>query len=88
MRRVIVGAAAMAASAGVAQGQGEKGQWWPVQNIPGCLMWNPAPEPEETATWSGSCAAGKAEGPGTVILALPIRATPTNRSLSTALSPL
>ena len=25
---------------------------------PGCYVWNPAPQPDETATWTGECSAG------------------------------
>ena len=31
----------------------------------GCQVWNPNPQLEETVTWSGSCANGRAEGHGT-----------------------
>jgi hypothetical protein len=31
----------------------------------GCQLWNPNPQLEETVTWSGSCANGRAEGRGT-----------------------
>jgi hypothetical protein len=32
----------------------------------GCQVWNPNPQLDETAVWSGSCTNGRAEGPGTV----------------------
>jgi hypothetical protein len=32
----------------------------------GCKVWNPHPQPNETATWSGPCVNGYAHGKGTV----------------------
>jgi hypothetical protein len=32
----------------------------------GCQVWDPNPQLEETVTWSGACANGRAEGAGTV----------------------
>lgn len=65
--RIVWMAAVLVLSAGAAHAQGEKGGWHPVENIPGCTVWNPDPQPGETATWSGSCVAGKVEGQGTLI---------------------
>lgn len=59
-------AAVLAVLAGAANAQDEKGRWHPVENIPGCTVWNPNPQSGETVTWSGSCVAGKAEGQGTL----------------------
>ena len=40
--------------------------WMELTSHPGCYVWNPAPQATETATWTGECSAGFAEGPGTV----------------------
>ncbi len=40
------------------------GEWAADQN--GCKIWNAAPGPDETVTWSGSCKDGYASGKGTV----------------------
>ena len=39
---------------------------WVADVKSGCEVWNPNPQLEETVKWSGSCANGRAEGPGTV----------------------
>ena len=39
---------------------------WVVDAKSDCQVWNPNPQLEETVTWSGSCANGRAEGVGTV----------------------
>jgi hypothetical protein len=31
----------------------------------GCFVWNPKPQADETVSWSGSCANGRASGSGT-----------------------
>ena len=33
---------------------------------PGCYLWNPAPQDNETVTWSGGCSNGLAQGDGRV----------------------
>ena len=40
--------------------------WIEVSNLPGCHVWNPTLQVEETVTWSGECADGLAHGPGTL----------------------
>jgi hypothetical protein len=40
------------------------GEW--VADTLGCQIWNPNPQLEESVTWSGSCANGRAQGPGIV----------------------
>ena len=35
--------------------------------IRGATVWNFDPQPDETATWTGECSAGFAQGPGTLI---------------------
>ena len=40
--------------------------WMELASRPGCYAWNPNPQPDETATWSGECSAGFAQGPGTL----------------------
>jgi len=39
---------------------------WVTDAKSGCRVWNPNPQLEETAAWSGSCANGRADGHGTV----------------------
>ena len=41
------------------------GCWMEVTKQPGCYVWNPNPQPDETVTWSGECAGGLAQGEGT-----------------------
>ena len=40
--------------------------WMELTSHPECYVWNPAPQATETATWTGECSAGFAQGPGTV----------------------
>ena len=40
--------------------------WMEVANRPGCYVWNPNPQPEETVTWTGGCSGGFAEGAGSL----------------------
>ncbi len=40
----------------------EEGSWQRLDNNPGCAVWNPYPLGQETATWSGACGNGKAQG--------------------------
>lgn len=40
------------------------GDW--VTDKSGCRVWDPNPQLEESVTWSGSCANGRAEGQGIV----------------------
>lgn len=40
------------------------GEW--IADKSGCRVWNPNPQLDESLTWSGSCANGRAEGGGTV----------------------
>src|ERR1700758_5024413 len=54
----IVAAIAIAAKPAVAGA-------WVADAKSGCQVWNPNPQLEETVTWSGSCANGRAEGHGT-----------------------
>ncbi len=41
---------------------GQYGIWVETQND--CMVWNGAPQPNETVTWSGACVDGKANGYG------------------------
>jgi MORN repeat len=41
------------------------GEWMTDQKS-GCQVWNPNPQLEELVAWSGTCAAGRAEGDGSV----------------------
>jgi hypothetical protein len=38
---------------------------WVADAKSGCQVWNPNPQLDETVTWSGSCANGRADGRGT-----------------------
>ena len=40
--------------------------WMELAGHPGCYVWNPNPQPDETATWTGECSAGFAQGAGTL----------------------
>ena len=40
--------------------------WMEISQRPGCYVWNPFPQPGETVSWTGACAAGKAQGTGTL----------------------
>ncbi len=40
--------------------------WMELASHPGCYVWNFDPQPDETATWTGECSAGFAQGPGTL----------------------
>lgn len=40
-----------------------EGIWFPTDK-PSCEVWNPQPQSEETALWSGACLNGKAHGKG------------------------
>lgn len=39
---------------------------WLTDAKSGCQIWNPNPQLDESVTWSGSCAQGRAEGKGVV----------------------
>ena len=41
--------------------------WLETENQPGCHLWNPNPQPNETVTWSGACVEAKASGQGRVV---------------------
>ncbi len=41
--------------------------WMELASHPGCYVWNFDPRPDETATWTGECSSGFAQGPGTLI---------------------
>ncbi len=38
---------------------------WIADSKSGCRLWDPNPQLEESVTWSGACANGRAEGRGT-----------------------
>ena len=40
--------------------------WMELTNQPGCYVWNPNPHPHEIVTWTAECAAGTAQGTGTL----------------------
>jgi hypothetical protein len=39
---------------------------WSLDPRTGCQVWDWRPDPEDTATWSGSCRSGLKQGPGVV----------------------
>ena len=45
----------------------EHGRWQRLENNPSCSVWNAFPQSNETVTWSGACASGKAQGRGTQV---------------------
>ena len=45
----------------------EEGRWQALENNPACVVWNGNPHEQETVTWSGACANGKAQGRGTQV---------------------
>ncbi len=45
----------------------EHSRWQKLENNPACVVWNPYPQEQETVTWSGACANGKAQGRGTLV---------------------
>ncbi len=45
----------------------EEGRWQKLENNPACVVWNDNPQEQETVTWSGACANGKAHGRGTEV---------------------
>ncbi len=45
----------------------EEGRWQALENNPACVVWNGDPLEQETVTWSGACANGKAQGRGTEV---------------------
>jgi len=53
--------------AGVAAWAEEPARWQVLANNPSCQVWNEAPQPQVTVTWTGRCVNGKAEGNGTLI---------------------
>ncbi len=57
-------AAALAAALIAVAPSARAGEW--IADTSGCRVWNPNPQLEETVTWSGSCANGRAQGSGTV----------------------
>ena len=48
--------------------------WMELTSHPGCYTWNFDPQPDETATWTGECSAGFAQGSRDTDLDLPVRA--------------
>jgi hypothetical protein len=59
--------AALGAAVGIAIASGPVlAGAWVADAKSGCQVWNPNPQLEETVTWSGQCASGRAEGAGTV----------------------
>ncbi len=45
-----------------------EGRWQKLENNPSCVVWNrDYPAEQSTATWSGACTDGKAQGRGTEV---------------------
>lgn len=64
-RRLAVGVLAAAVGIGTTTPSALAGAWV-VDAKSGCQVWNPNPQLEETASWTGSCANGHADGYGSV----------------------
>ena len=45
----------------------EHGRWQQLANKTHCAVWNATPQTSDTATWTGHCADGRAEGYGTLV---------------------
>jgi hypothetical protein len=59
IRAAVLSACLMVVASGAHAGE------WLADAGSGCQVWDPNPQLEESVTWSGSCANGRAEGPGT-----------------------
>ena len=59
------GAATLVACLLIAPQNAHAGAWF-ADARSGCQVWDPNPQIDETVAWSGTCANGRAEGPGTV----------------------
>jgi hypothetical protein len=69
MRIVQASALALALLLAPASGSAadEAARWQPLENDPGCVVWNKGPQPQETVTWTGPCTDGKTHGPGVLV---------------------
>src|SRR5437762_8118023 len=66
MRAGMIALAALALAAlAPTMGQGAE-PGWTADPQTGCRVWNGAPQPNETISWSGRCRNGLAQGPGVV----------------------
>ena len=45
--------------------------WMEAANLPGCYVWNPNPQADETVTWTGGCRGGFARGTGSLTWTYP-----------------
>ena len=59
-----IAAAALTAGLMAAAPPARAGEW--IADKSGCHVWDPNPQLDESVTWSGSCANGRAQGSGTV----------------------
>ncbi len=59
-----IAVAALAAGLLVTASSARAGEW--IADKSGCHVWDPNPQLDESVTWSGSCANGRAQGSGTV----------------------
>ena len=64
IRRRGVGAALLSVAMMVAAPSAHAGAWL-ADAKSGCQVWDPNPQLDESISWSGACANGHAEGPGT-----------------------
>ena len=65
MASVAIGIALMMSDAVLAQSPGQAPEpGWTADTSTGCKLWNPAPVPNESVTWSGACVGGFADGFG------------------------
>ena len=65
LRRLIAGMTAITAWLLVTTDASHAGSWITDPHSL-CQVWDPNPQVDESAAWSGSCAGGRAEGPGSV----------------------
>src|SRR5277367_4400799 len=63
--RIILAACIVLASL-PASGQPPKPGAWIADDRTGCKLWDLAPRPNDSATWSGACRSGKAHGRGSL----------------------
>ena len=58
--------------------------WMEVSHRPGCYVWNPNPQPDETVTWTAACPEGFAQGTGTLTCRMPADSKPVTGTFRTA----
>lgn len=64
---VVAGAVLWAAQAGAQAPPARPGMPGWVRGNPGCFIWSPDPQEDETAEWTGACLNARATGTGTIL---------------------